>query len=162
MKTTGVRGRIGHDRSSRSDGVRRINRRLEEVASLLAFCGKENLGEFGSGILPIPIALQFANDLNPAHRLPAGLGDALQASFVRRDRRASDRVDDRIDLVAGAQRVEAGKCQAHLGPKGRHDELFRLVASTAARKSGSSQALRVVRSIGRMSGNSRWIWEMVG
>jgi hypothetical protein len=56
-------------------------------------------------------------------RLPVGLDDAVKAGAVGLWRGAADRVDDGVDLVSFAQRVERGEGHADLGPQGADDEL---------------------------------------
>src|SRR6267378_61766 len=80
---------------------------------------RDGLHRFGSP----PVALEFADELNPTGGLSAGLDDALEPGAMRLERRAPDRVHDRIHLVSVADRIQCGKGKTGLGPECRHHEL---------------------------------------
>ncbi len=56
--------------------------------------------------LAVPIALKLTDELSPARRVAAGLGDSLQPGAVRFDRGPSDGVDNGIDLETVADRLD--------------------------------------------------------
>jgi hypothetical protein len=51
--------------------------------ALVSFDGEHDLGKTRNGRLAQPITLQFADQLNPARRLCAGLNDSLKPGPVR-------------------------------------------------------------------------------
>ena len=67
--------------------------------------------------------MSCARPITPRMSLPARLHHAVKAGAVGLGRGAADRVDDGIDLVPFAQRVERGEGHADFGPQGAEDEL---------------------------------------
>src|SRR3974377_1283845 len=85
--------------------------------------GEDDLDDRGDGVLAGPVALQLDREGDPADRLPAGLGHAVEAGAGGLGWGAADRVDHGVDLVSLAQRVERGEGHADFGPQGADDEL---------------------------------------
>src|SRR3954469_7990707 len=85
--------------------------------------GEHDLDDGGNRLDARPVALQLAGERDPADRLCPRLDDPLEPGAMGLERRAADRVDDGIDLVALAQRVEGGERHADLGPERAEDEL---------------------------------------
>ena len=77
---------------------------------------EENVCKTGRCLLAVPIALQFADELHPAHRFAACLDETLYAEFMRFGRGAADAINDRIDLEALLDGVKRGVDKANLGP----------------------------------------------
>ena len=85
--------------------------------------GEDDLHDRRDRLQTRPVALKLARERNPADRLCPSLDHALEPGPVRLQRRAADRVDDGIDLVAFAERVERREGHAHLRPQRAEDEL---------------------------------------
>src|SRR5580704_1464685 len=96
----------------------------EEVLLLLQQAvGEDDLDDRRDRVLAGPVALQFDREGDPADRLPAGLDHAVKAGAVGLWGGAADRVDDGVDLVSFAERIERGEGHADFGPQGADDEL---------------------------------------
>ena len=91
------------------------------VASAHPARGMDDLDDRLDGFLAGPVALQLAGERDPADRLPAGLDHAVKAGAVGLGRGAADRVDDGVDLIPFAQRVECREGHADFGPQGADD-----------------------------------------
>ena len=65
---------------------------------LMPLDGKYDVCEGVRRRASVPVALELARELNPAHRLCAGLHDTIDTSPVRVDRCATDRVNDRMQV----------------------------------------------------------------
>src|SRR6202034_1157024 len=85
---------------------------------------EENICETGGGLLAVPVALQFADELHPAHRFAACLDETPHAKFVRFGRGSADAIYDRIHLKALLDGIKRRMHKAHLGPERSHDELL--------------------------------------
>ena len=77
-------------------------RGLSRIRRSGRFRRKEYVGGLRPDGLAIPIALQLANELDPAYRLSSGSDDTPQRDAPGVGRRATDRMNHRIDLVAVA------------------------------------------------------------
>src|SRR3954451_7050788 len=103
--------------------------------------GEHDLDHRGNRLDARPVALQLAGERDPADRLRAGLDDPLEPGAMGLERRAADRVDDGIDLVALAKGVEGGERHADLGPERAEDEL------PAARRANGLHELAVLPGV---------------
>jgi hypothetical protein len=77
-----------------------------------------------------------------------GLSDTLEAGPMGFGGRATDRIDNGIDLVALAERIEGRKGHADLRPEGANDELAPAGRANGGEEIDASQALSDVRSTG--------------
>src|SRR4051794_17343060 len=87
-------------RRERRGGGGRRSRFLQQAV------GEHDLDDRGNRLGARPVALQLAGERYPADRLRVGLDDPLESGAMGFWRRAADRVDDGIDLVALTKRVE--------------------------------------------------------
>src|ERR1700756_507019 len=90
----------------------------------MALNREEYVCETWRGLLAVPIALQLADELHPAHRFAASLEETLYAECMRFGRGPADAIDDRIDLEPLLDGVKRGVDKANLGPDRSHDELL--------------------------------------
>src|SRR5215469_16543717 len=85
---------------------------------------EKNLGKAGNGCLAVPVALQFADELNPACRLATGLLEPSQSRFVGFKRCTGTAIDDGINFESLGNCIEGGMHETNLSPQGSHDEFF--------------------------------------
>src|ERR1039457_1732962 len=71
--------------------------------------GEDDLDDRLDCFLAGPVALHLARERDPADGLRAGLDHAVQAGPVGLGRGAGDRVNDGVDLVPFAQRIQGGE-----------------------------------------------------
>src|SRR5690348_16124084 len=109
-----MRGNIHGDGPLAPFGLRSIGARRNGPSFLEQAFGEHDLDNVRHRFLASPVALQLTGERDPADRYAARLNDALQSGAMSFHGSTADRVNDRIHLVALAQRVERDRKSTRL------------------------------------------------